>query len=114
MTSNGGPLRAVYRPGRLVGHVDRAVPSPASAQGLPQRITFSRARIMRSLHRPDGAEGLLLTAFPTLKRGANDRCASGATEIGASLVSKMDSCGGPDTLLCGTTEQLAEKSDCGI
>src|ERR1035437_5866678 len=41
---------------------------------------------------PDGAEWLLLTAFPTLKRGANDRCASGAIEIVISLVNKMDSC----------------------
>ena len=29
---------------------------------------------------------LMLTSFPTLKRGANDRCASGAMEIGARLV----------------------------
>ena len=46
----------------------------------------------RGLHRPDGAEWLLLITFPTLKRGANDHCASGATEIGTSLVNKVDSC----------------------
>ena len=33
--------------------------------------------------------------FPTLKRGANDRCAPGAIEIGTSLVNKRDSCDCP-------------------
>ena len=34
------------------------------------------------MRRPYGAERLILAFFPTLKRGANDRCASGAIEIG--------------------------------
>ena len=38
---------------------------------------------------PTGADRLLPTRFPTLKRGANDHCASGAIEIGTMLVSKM-------------------------
>ncbi|HEV2484120.1 MAG TPA: hypothetical protein VGT08_01200, partial [Terracidiphilus sp.] len=42
----------------------------------------------RGLHGPYGAEWLLLTAFPTLKRGAKDRCASGAKEIRIGLVEK--------------------------
>ena len=51
---------------------------------------------IRRLHRPDGADELLLVCFfPTLKRGANDRCASGAIEIGSCLVNKMDSFGCP-------------------
>jgi hypothetical protein len=43
------------------------------------------------LHRPDGADELLLAALPTLKRGANDRCASGAIEIGTGLFNERDS-----------------------
>ena len=35
---------------------------------------------------PNGANWLLLAPFPTLKRGANHHCASGAIEIGASLL----------------------------
>ncbi|HEV2484311.1 MAG TPA: hypothetical protein VGT08_02165, partial [Terracidiphilus sp.] len=42
----------------------------------------------RGLHGPYGAEWLLLTAFPTLKRGAKDRCASGAKEIRIGLIEK--------------------------
>jgi hypothetical protein len=38
------------------------------------------------LRRPYGAESLLRIPFPTLKRGANHRCASGAMEIGTGLV----------------------------
>ena len=38
------------------------------------------------LRRPYGAGSLLLIPFPTLKRGANHRCASGAMEIGTGLV----------------------------
>jgi len=38
---------------------------------------------------PYGAHRLLLALFPTLKRGANDRCASGAIEIGSSLNDKL-------------------------
>ena len=34
-----------------------------------------------------------------MKRGANDRCASGAMEIETRLVNKMDSCDRPDRLL---------------
>ena len=34
----------------------------------------------------------MFTAFPTLKRGANDRSASGEIEIVISLLNKMDSC----------------------
>jgi len=42
-----------------------------------------------------GADWLLLTLFPTLKRGANHHSASGAIEIGTGLVEKMDSCDCP-------------------
>jgi hypothetical protein len=38
----------------------------------------------------------MLTHFPTLKRGANDHCASGAIEIGPMMVNKTDSCDCPD------------------
>jgi len=37
----------------------------------------------------------MLTHFPTLKRGANDRCASGAIEVGSKLVNSTDSCDCP-------------------
>jgi hypothetical protein len=42
---------------------------------------------------------LMLTHFPTLKRGANDGCASGAKKIGARLVSKTNSCDCPVSLM---------------
>jgi len=48
------------------------------------------------LRRPYGADRLLLALFPTLKRGANDRCASGAIEIGTSVVNKMGSSDCPE------------------
>ena len=41
------------------------------------------------------SDPILGVAFPTLKRGANDHCASGAMEIGISLVYKMDTCDRP-------------------
>jgi len=37
----------------------------------------------------------MLATFPTLKRWANNRCASGAIEIGTRLLSKVDSCDCP-------------------
>jgi hypothetical protein len=37
----------------------------------------------------------ILRTIPTLKRGARDRCASSAIEIGTRLVNKMDSCDCP-------------------
>jgi len=52
--------------------------------------------LFHRLHRPDGADELLLAALPTLKRGANDRCASGAIQIGTSLVNKRASCDCPE------------------
>jgi hypothetical protein len=47
---------------------------------------------LASLLRPYGANWLWLAAFPTLKRGANHRCASGATEIATSLINKEPTC----------------------
>jgi hypothetical protein len=47
------------------------------------------------LRRPYGAGGLLLAPFPTLKRGANHHCASGAMKIRTSLVNNLDSCDCP-------------------
>jgi hypothetical protein len=44
---------------------------------------------------PTGLARLLPAIFPTLKRGANDRCASGAIETGTSVVNKIDSCDCP-------------------
>ena len=44
---------------------------------------------------PPRADELLLAALPTLKRGANDPCASGAIRIGTCLVNKEDSCDCP-------------------
>jgi hypothetical protein len=46
------------------------------------------------LRRPCGADGLLPTTFPTLKRGANNHCAYGAVKIEASLL-HPDSCDCP-------------------
>jgi Xaa-Pro aminopeptidase len=43
------------------------------------------------LRRPDGAKKPLPAFFPTLKRGANERCAYGAIETGTSPVNEMDS-----------------------
>ena len=43
------------------------------------------------LRRPYGADCFLLAFFPTLKRGANEPCASGASEIATGLVNEMDS-----------------------
>src|ERR1035438_2128590 len=62
------------------------------------QILYDSTPTARGLHRPYRAEWLLLTAFPTLKRGANDHCASGAKEIGISLINKMDSCDCPGHL----------------
>jgi hypothetical protein len=47
-------------------------------------------RTPADLHRPYGAESLLFTAFPTLKRGANHHCASGALVIGTSLADNQN------------------------
>jgi hypothetical protein len=44
---------------------------------------------------PDGADWLLLAPFPTLKRGANHHCASGAIEIRTNLVDDLNSCDCP-------------------
>jgi hypothetical protein len=43
---------------------------------------------------PNGANWLLLAPFPTLKRGANHHCASGAIKIRTGLVNNLDSCDG--------------------
>jgi hypothetical protein len=50
------------------------------------------------LHRPYRADQVLLAPFPTLKRGANQHCAYGATEIGASLANNLDLCNCPAVL----------------
>jgi len=47
------------------------------------------------LRRPYRANWLLLASFPTLKRGANHHCASGAIEIGSNQVNNLDSCDCP-------------------
>jgi len=47
---------------------------------------------------PSGAESIFLATFPTLKRGANNRCASGAIELGTSLINKVSSCDCPDEI----------------
>jgi hypothetical protein len=47
------------------------------------------------LHRLSGVDWLLPATFPTLKRGANHHDASGAIEIGSSLVNGLDSCDWP-------------------
>jgi len=44
---------------------------------------------------PTGLDSIFVAIDPTLKRGANKRCASGAIEIGTRLVNKMDSCDCP-------------------
>jgi hypothetical protein len=41
---------------------------------------------------PNGADRSLLANFPTLKRGANSRCASGAIGMGTTRVNNLDSC----------------------
>jgi len=44
---------------------------------------------------PNGANWLLLAPFPTLKRGANHHCASGAIKIRTNLVNNLNSCDYP-------------------
>jgi hypothetical protein len=51
-----------------------------------------------ALRRPYGADGPLLVPFPTLKRGANHHCASGAMKTPTSLVNNLDSCDCPAAL----------------
>src|ERR1039458_5961013 len=47
------------------------------------------------LRRPYGAHVLFPLPVPTLKRGANNHCASGATPIGTRFVSKFNTCDCP-------------------
>ena len=42
------------------------------------------------LQSPYGANRLLLAHFPTLKRGANHLCSSGAVEIGTSSINESE------------------------
>ena len=45
---------------------------------------------LADLRRPYGAGSLLFAPFPTLKRGANHHCASGAIEIRMSRVNNIE------------------------
>jgi hypothetical protein len=47
---------------------------------------------------PNGADWVLSAPFPTLKRGANHHCASGAIETRSSLTCNFDSCDRLDIL----------------
>ena len=67
--------------------------SGAGEQGNRMKaILETNSRFAPSLRDSDP---ILRVAFPTLKRGANDHCASGAMENGTSLVNKKDSCDHP-------------------
>jgi hypothetical protein len=83
----------------------RPVQAPQAHPGQSHEGYFDdRFAVLRRLY---GADWLLLAPFPTLKRGANHRCASGAMEIGAPLVDNLDSCDYPAQIIRSETWLLS-------